>query len=291
MKSRFVYALPSVLLASAAVGLGLYGLLATPQSSVEPSTQVPSADAPAQEQRPSHTYSLVTEKVEAGGIIGPQQLLSFEVATEIPEAIPADSVPVDVPVRRDVRSGELLTTSVYESATRIQPLLDEGARAMALDLTPLSSVGGLVRPGDYVDIFGSFRGDGEDEPVSVELLRRVKVLAVQGATSSSEDPEGDSQRRNQTFVLSVPREQVPKLALASTEARLSFVGTNASEAESDEPLTALLSEIRPASSAPESELAVDASADESRPSGASKEPEGRKVQIFEGSAERSVYVQ
>lgn len=291
MKSRFVYALPSVLLASAAVGLGLYGLFLTPQPSIEPSPHAVSQDASVQDQKPSFTYAIAIEKVEAGEVIGPQQFLSFEVETEIPEAIPADSISADIPVRRDIKTGELLTKSLYEAATRIQPLLDEGARAIAMDLTPLSSVGGLVRPGDYVDIYGSFQGEGDKEPVTVELLRRVKVLAVQGATSSSDDPEKDSQRRNQTFVLSVPREKVPKLALASTEARLSFVGTNATDVEADGPLTALLSEIRPASPASESKPAVKESAGALRTKEANPQPEGRKVQIFEGSVERSVYVQ
>ena len=291
MKSRFVYALPSVLLASAALGLGLYGLLLTPQSSTEPSKQVPSSDAPVPEQKPSYTYAIAIEKVEVGDVIGPQQFLSFKVETEIPEAIPVNAISVDVPVRREVKSGELLTKSLYETATRIQPLLDEGARAIAMDLTPLSSVGGLVRPGDLVDIFASFRGDGDKEPVTVELLRRLKVLAVQGATSTSDDPEGDSQRRNQTLVLSVPREQVPRLALASAEARLSFVGTNATDVETGEPLTAVLSEIRPASTELEAKPSAEGSAGALRPRETNQEPDGRKVQIFEGSAERSVYVQ
>lgn len=286
MRSRFVYALPSVLLALAAVGIGIYGLLLKPQPPAESVEAVHVSGASAQDQTPTYTYSIVTGKVPAGEVVDPRQLLPVDVTTEIPGAIPAEAVPLDEPVKREVRTGELLMGSAYDSETRIPTLLEDGARAMAVELTPLNSVGGLVRPGDYVDIFGSFRGEGDKEPLTVELLRRVKVLAVQGETSVSSDQDNDNQRRNQTMVLSVAREQVPRLVLASLEARLSFVGSvagevetdevEADEVEADEPLAVVLSEIRPEPPEPEAESPAHAP----RERGAEQEPGGTQGSGF-----------
>lgn len=71
MRSRFVYALPSVLLALAAVGIGIYGLLLKPQPPAESVEAVHVSGASAQDQTPMYTYSIVTGKVPAGEVVDP----------------------------------------------------------------------------------------------------------------------------------------------------------------------------------------------------------------------------
>ncbi|MAL98285.1 MAG: Flp pilus assembly protein CpaB [Alteromonadaceae bacterium] len=307
MRSRFFYAIPSLLLALVAVGIALYGLMLEREAST---SERPEMSERAQNQSDGlvetrFTYLIAQQAGDPGSPLVPDGLVRFETTTELQGAVPSDEVSFDEPLKRTLRAGEIVTFDLYKHSTRLQPLLEDGMRAMALELTPLTSIGGLLQPGDYIDIYSSFRGTSDEDPAAVETLSQLKVLAVQGSVEIDGEQSGDNQRRNQTIVLAVPRQQVPRLALASAESRLSFVATGpqVQPAENDlassevgaapadempaEPLVAYLTDIKPAKVEP-SEDQQPPTQQRSKPSEASA---GREVRIFEGSSARSIYVQ
>src|SRR5437870_2338486 len=86
-------------------------------------------------------------------------------------------------------AGEQLTSSRLSEpqAAEIKTIADmipAGLRAMSLTLTELDGAGGLIVPGQHIDVVAVFKKDtlGKDE--SMIMLQDVLVLAVAQATSA-----------------------------------------------------------------------------------------------------------
>lgn len=297
MRSKFVYAAPSLVLALAAIGLALYGLTQAPEPpAVAPSTEQEAAAVVSEEEKaPVYQYLVAIEDLEAGTVLAQEQFQEFELPVPLENALAPDQAPFGTSLNRPLKAGMLLTQSSVDSATPLQLSLAEGARAMAFELNALSSIGGLVQPGDQVDIYGTFKGAGGAETGTTRLMRSVEVLAVRGALEPGNDSSDDAQRRNQTMVLSVPQEDVARLVLAASESRLSFVaskpelkvaggeapGESITKAAEDQQVS-LLTDIRPS--------ARPKPAPASQPRQAPARSPGQEVKIYEGSGTRSVYV-
>lgn len=97
------------------------------------------------------------------------------------------------PVGKDITRGAMLLTSdfsVAETARTLAGRIPEGERAMTIPVDALSGVAGLLRPGDRVDIMGTFPVGQQDELipearggesigyVTMSLLQNVTLLAV-----------------------------------------------------------------------------------------------------------------
>lgn len=82
-------------------------------------------------------------------------------------------------------SGEPLLTHYIDKQVveRFSQLLNEGERAVSFDIDNLSSISGMLLPGDYIDVLVEYEEpselDGVDPKVKIKpLLQRVRVLAV-----------------------------------------------------------------------------------------------------------------
>ncbi|MHA7855921.1 Flp pilus assembly protein CpaB [Marinobacter shengliensis] len=297
MRSKFVYAAPSLVLALAAIGLALYGLMQSPETPVA----TPSAEqAPAQaveekEAAPVFRYLVAIEDLEAGTVLAQEQFQEFELSAALENALPPDQAPFGTSLNRPLKAGMVLSQASIDAGTPLQLSLADGARAMAFELNALSSIGGLIQPGDQVDIYGTFKGTGGIDTGTTRLMRNVEVLAVRGALEPGSDASDDAQRRNQTMVLSVPQAEVARLVLAASESRLSFVAARpelkatGEEALDDiagkaveEQQISLLTDIRPS--------AKPKPAPAQQPRQAPARNPGQEVKIYEGSGTRSVYV-
>ncbi|MDA0837989.1 MAG: Flp pilus assembly protein CpaB [Planctomycetota bacterium] len=85
-----------------------------------------------------------------------------------------------------------------EKEEGLQALLAVGERAMTISVTKTSGVGGMIRPGDRVDIYATFRQKDDNHPEGFKIftnqvLRSVLVLAT-GQKINKADVPG-SQRR------------------------------------------------------------------------------------------------
>lgn len=90
--------------------------------------------------------------------------------------------PRNEPLRwNDVEGGDPRTLGLASKVTAKQ-------RAMSININAQTSVGGAVRPGDTVDVIGTFDFPDDEgkirrgDPVTCTVLQRVVVLAKSGAT-------------------------------------------------------------------------------------------------------------
>lgn len=309
MRSRFVYALPALLLAILAIGLAVFGLLryqAPTGAGAGPDVSEPAPGATS--QAPEFHYLMAKQDLEPGEVLGPEQFTEITSAVEIEGMFPADSAPFGEELESWVEAGTLLSRKLLDRSSPVHRILEDGVRAMAFEWTSLSSVGGLIRPGDLVDVYMSFKGSSENEAANALLLAGIEVLAVRGFTEKGgvADKE-DSKNRNATMVLAIPESEVSRVVLASKEASLRFVagkaetvdhtvvegaaaadlsGADGVVARADAepaPKPIFLSDIRPKNAAKKPKASKSAPA-------VRKQDPGLKVEIFEGGTSRNVYV-
>ena len=140
-----------------------------------------------------------------------------------------------------VMPGEMIITTAFaqrdttlELADRIAP----GYRAMTIAVDQVSGVAGLIKPGDRVDILGTFptqeEGEGgqrEQGFATVPLLQRVSVLAT-GQNMSGERASG--RKIYPTLTISVSSlEEAELLTLVQTRGKLSMLLRNPEDVETD----------------------------------------------------------
>ncbi|MDP6117294.1 MAG: Flp pilus assembly protein CpaB [Planctomycetota bacterium] len=99
---------------------------------------------------------------------------------------------------RNIRGGDPiqwndLLDKDREKERGLQNLLAVGERAMTISVTKTSGVGGMIRPGDRVDIYATFREKDDDHPEGFriftnQVLRSVLVLATGQKINKAEVP-------------------------------------------------------------------------------------------------------
>jgi pilus assembly protein CpaB len=197
-------------------------------------------------------------------------------------------------LRRYARPGELLSSHHLESGGSLPANLPEGQRAIAISVDDVVSAGGLLQPGDRVDVVTAFRRSDKDAPVALVMLRDVLVLAVHGDLSAgAEDSDEAARRRNNTAVLSVPEERVSALMLASSEGKVRLAVVAGKRGE-DTPPADGESNVVAAAEAPEQKpFYFDdffPEREKPAPAAAPRPSPGQRVQVFEGAESRSTYV-
>jgi pilus assembly protein CpaB len=125
-----------------------------------------------------------------------------------------------------VQAGDPLLWSQFETtkaAERLSTKVQKKARAITVDMSGSSSVGGWVRPNDHVDVLGTFKDTQTNETVAVTLLQNVIVLAtgkITGTTNVNLIPEG--QRTYSNVSLLVLPEEAEILVLAGESGALTL---------------------------------------------------------------------
>lgn len=143
--------------------------------------------------------------------IAPEKALEGRLARNIAEG---------EPILKNALLGEAKGNLVAAS-------LEGGMRALALEVSASSMVGGFISPGDYVDIILTYRPNidtGNDnsstkavvqmdiEKMATEtILQNIKVLAVD---QSAEKPEDDAVKVAKTVTLAVTAQDAERLSLA-----------------------------------------------------------------------------
>jgi pilus assembly protein CpaB len=118
-----------------------------------------------------------------------------------------------------LQTGDPLLWSQFETtraSERLSTKVQKKTRAVTIEASTTSSVGGWVRPNDHVDVIGTFRDPQTNESVAVTLLQNVIVLAtgkITGTTNVNLIPE--NQRDYNTVSLLVIPEEAEILVLAT----------------------------------------------------------------------------
>ncbi|MFS4550916.1 Flp pilus assembly protein CpaB [Comamonas resistens] len=215
------------LLLAIALGLGVYGWMLA--KAPKPADSVNQTAAVA-----GTTASTVQVVVAAQTLVAGQPLKAEDLQLaglssrpdgaydDVPAA--AGSVPaVDIPKGAPILKGQLVTGLALK--------VPEGERAVAVKVDESVGAGNRIRPGDFVDVFFVLRRDGNeiDQSQARLLLSRKRVLAygsasVDALTSGQEKTDGKQQGNSpesaRTAVLSVPVEEVSRLALGGSNGSL-----------------------------------------------------------------------
>ena len=135
-----------------------------------------------------------------------------------------------------VRGGEsLLWTDLATTSDQrrdLSGLIRMGMRAITIRADISSSFGGLLRPGDRVDVLLTVERDNR-ENMTLPLLQNLLVLAA-GADTGAPVLPGQRSRRQTTVnqvTVSVTLEQAAVLALAEAQGRISLVLRNPNDIE------------------------------------------------------------
>lgn len=206
----------------AVVLLALAGLLALMAWQVARHQAVP---IPGPKAVATHAVVVTTRAVEAGKPLAADALVVMQLPIE-PAGAYQDVARVagQVPLVNLGANVPVLESQLLAGLARQIP---EGDRAMAVAVDEVVGVGHQVMPGDFVDVFVILRRDGQEivDSQTRLLLSRLRVLAYgTGAVNESQKAQGDQMmtRREgaKTAVLSVPVDQVSKLAMGQQAGRL-----------------------------------------------------------------------
>jgi len=120
-----------------------------------------------------------------------------------------------------------LATSGQETR-ELSNLLREGMRAMTIQVSGTSAFGGLLRPGDRVDVLMTAVRPGGSERVTVPLLQNVLVLAVGADTGGIDDerPAGHANRSGRDVTLALTVEQASLVTHAEDRGALQLILRN-----------------------------------------------------------------
>lgn len=281
MGSRALYALPAIVLALIALILAGIGF-AKSEPPAQAMPRKPAASNTVQSVRPDlFEYLVVTRPIASGEPIGEEQVTRVGTAQAVEGAISADRFEFGTPAAGPIQPGAILTRDLLSSTSLITPRIKPGHQAIALKTDEVTGVGGLLKPGDRVNVLATFKRNRQETPTAVIVVRDAPVLAVQGSLGSdSEAP--DKERRNDSIVLLIPDARVPAVLLASNEGkvRLSAVAspdTRTGETAADSAAAMALADLFPKSPAPPKRQPV-------------RRAPANQVQVFEGSESRKVYV-
>lgn len=86
---------------------------------------------------------------------------------------------------------QILLSKITDVQQTLSFKLPPGKRAITISVDKISSVNGMVTPGDFVDIIGTFpypfsSGGRKDAPAVATLFQQVRILAVDEITSKEE---------------------------------------------------------------------------------------------------------
>ncbi|MBA4719499.1 Flp pilus assembly protein CpaB [Alloalcanivorax xenomutans] len=307
MGTRVLYALPALLLAALALILALVGLSREPAPAPPGASPSQHAEEARSKSASMHRYWALAQAVPAGEPLTENTLVEVSSASPLPGGLGADQKLVGKSLKRDVRAGEILTQRHFDDSGRPLPdVVPEGFRALAISVDNVVGAGGLLQPGDRVDVLSAFKRGGDKKgPAALVIQEGLEVLAVHGELADGPPQKEEDRRRNanNTVVLAVPEEKVTGLLLASTEStlRLAVVGSGVRASDEDDPLPAedgeqaepvLASNDTEAEPTAKPFYLEDFFPKEKQPARAPvvRQSPGHRVQVFEGSEARSTYV-
>ena len=102
-----------------------------------------------------------------------------------------------------IRMGEqILSLDLTErpSGGGLAELIPDGYRAFAIGVSDAMAAGGLVKPGDRIDLIAVFREQQAGRNGSVSVVQNVEVLAVSRVVLGGEEDEDENGNKNPTSI-------------------------------------------------------------------------------------------
>ena len=145
----------------------------------------------------------------------------------------------------NVQAGQYIQTSDFarsEISRDLSGKVPTGERAMSLPVDAISGISGLLKPGDRVDILGTFPVTDEDQLVpggngqksvgyvTMALLQNVTLLAV-GQQLSEVNAQSNGRAGYSTVTASVTNKEAELLTIAQTRGKLTLLLRNMDDIE------------------------------------------------------------
>ena len=144
-------------------------------------------------------------------------------------AFPDTAGLIDRVVKMEIYQGEVMIESKLApdgSEGGFASIIPPGMRALTVSVNTYSGVSGFILPGTRVDVLVTVPSASKKEESSTKIiLEDVQVLAV----DQTFEREGDDPVIVQSVTLLVKPEEAEKLALASTEGKLSLILRNTTD--------------------------------------------------------------
>jgi len=185
---------------------------------------------------------IATKRIQAGTRINRTMVELKKIPVEFvqPSALNSVEAAMGKTAVIDIAGNEQILASKFSDAISKGPgstlamKTPFGKRAITISVDELSAVGGMVKPGDYVDIIGNFpfpqmvAGKAETQIVTVMLFQNVLVLAVGSQIEREEVIDGGSRggsaRRSASSVtLALAPKEAELITYAQQQGRLKLI--------------------------------------------------------------------
>lgn len=139
---------------------------------------------------------------------------------------------VDVPLSPgDIIEWDDIKSANFRGKNELANNIPRGNRAVSISVDSVGSVTNMIRPGNRVDIIGTFRfpemrGDQAYDTLTLTVLQNVEILATGNVFSTS---SASRQRGYSTVSLSLSPKEAEMVIFASQKGRLQLILRNSQE--------------------------------------------------------------
>ncbi|MBM3251525.1 MAG: Flp pilus assembly protein CpaB [Candidatus Omnitrophica bacterium] len=180
---------------------------------------------------------IATKRIPAGTAIDRTMVELRKIPLEFTQPGALDSVEAALGKKAviDIAANEQVLSSKFSDAISKGPgstlamKTPFGKRAITISMDELSAVGGMIRPGDYVDIIGNFPfpqmmdGKVETQIATVMLFQNVLVLAVGAQIDQESLDKGSARSGASTVTLALTPKEAELITYAQQQGQLKLV--------------------------------------------------------------------
>lgn len=150
-----------------------------------------------------------------------------EIPWEMRETIVGRTIDVTLPETHILTWGDLKPASTRKEG--LNSVIPMGSRAISIPVDAISAVSGLIRPGNNVDIIGTFhfpdmKGDQSLDTITLTILQNVSVLATGTDTVKAVDgtDRGVARKSYNSVTLCLKPKEVEMIIFASQKGKLTL---------------------------------------------------------------------
>jgi pilus assembly protein CpaB len=149
-------------------------------------------------------------------------------ATQNPQDLVGKVTLVPIAEGEQVLMNKVRRPEEVRKMNTLSTITPEGKRAITISVDQITGVGGMVTPGDMVDVLWNFQaatapgaGGGERQLVTVILFQHVQVLAIDHQLQGRPPPEGGAMRAGgYTATLALHPQEAAMLLFAREQGRI-----------------------------------------------------------------------
>jgi pilus assembly protein CpaB len=195
---------------------------------------------PVREVEVAHVYVAVAARnLPTGARLGEKdvKLVAWPSSSPVEKSFTKVESVVNRGLVSAVLENEPLTESKLaplESGAGLPPTIPQGMRAMSVKVDEVIGVAGFVAPGTRVDLVVTLRqGGSSQEPMSRTIVSNVFVL-TSGTRYDQEQAKDGKPHPSTVVTLAVSPRDAERIALASSEGRISLALRNPMDAQASE---------------------------------------------------------